>query len=332
MRRVTAQRHLILQEKELNPSSEWQPRANGWLGLRVAVGQGYWLQNGAPVRSLGAGDVLFINESVNGALRASQLGPLKVQYFTVSLPMLTGVLTLAESHQFEIARQNPDLPVMAFSAKDSVGQKFTATAQLDPEQLAARCACLQLWAEAYASLVAAMPVVGETGDKLSGRFRHLIGQIPQAELATHSLTDLAAQLHCSERHFSRLFREQFGGSLRSRQIEMRLERARQLLGNSNAKIINVAYESGYRHVGLFNAMFKKRFGMTPSEWRRQNLKKNVQTRPRHSRQSASRLVARLAVVLLFCLSIGQLRLGCSGLAIDDGNALPLTITTETVVV
>ena len=29
-------------------------------------------------------------------------------------------------------------------------------------------------------------------------------------MATQSLTELAAQLHCSERHFSRLFREEFG--------------------------------------------------------------------------------------------------------------------------
>ena len=56
--------------------------------------------------------------------------------------------------------------------------------------------------------------------------------------------------------------------LRARQIELRLQRARQLLTDSDAKIINVAYDSGYRHLGLFNAMFKKRFGVTPSEWRR----------------------------------------------------------------
>ena len=33
-------------------------------------------------------------------------------------------------------------------------------------------------------------------------------------------------------------------------------------------------DSGYRHLGLFNAMFKRRFNMTPTEYRRQHLKKN----------------------------------------------------------
>ena len=78
------------------------------------------------------------------------------------------------------------------------------------------------------------------------------------------MRDLAGQLNCSERHFSRLFREEFGVPLRARQIELRLQRARQLLADSDAKIINVAYDSGYQHLGLFNVMFKKRFGMTPA--------------------------------------------------------------------
>lgn len=66
---------------------------------------------------------------------------------------------------------------------------------------------------------------------------------------------------------SRLFREEFNVSLRSRQTELRLRLACELLANSPAKISVVARESGYRHLGLFNAMFKKKFGMTPSDWR-----------------------------------------------------------------
>ncbi|HEX7653678.1 MAG TPA: helix-turn-helix domain-containing protein, partial [Verrucomicrobiae bacterium] len=107
--------------------------------------------------------------------------------------------------------------------------------------------------------------------QLRDRFREFIGKMSEAELATRSLPELAGQLHCSERHFSRLFREEFNVSLRDRQTELRLQRARQLLAATNAKIINVAYESGYRHLGLFNQMFKRRFGLTPSAWRQKNL-------------------------------------------------------------
>ena len=48
------------------------------------------------------------------------------------------------------------------------------------------------------------------------------------------------------------------------------EKARQLLADTDEKITTIALESGYRHLGFFNAMFKKKFGVTPSEWRRSN--------------------------------------------------------------
>ena len=118
--------------------------------------------------------------------------------------------------------------------------------------------------------------------------------MPEAELSQCSLRDLAGQLNCSERHFTRMFREEFGVPLRARQIELRLQRARQLLTNSDAKIINVAYDSGYQHLGLFNVMFKKRFGMTPSEWRQQNLRKSLPPQPR---KNLPKSVARAGILL-----------------------------------
>jgi hemolysin activation/secretion protein/AraC-like DNA-binding protein len=122
----------------------------------------------------------------------------------------------------------------------------------------------------------------------------VVGKMTEAELAESSLSGLSRQLHCSERHFSRLFREEFGVPFRARQIELRLQRAQQLLAGSDDKIINVAYESGYRHLGLFNAMFKKRFGVTPGEWRQQNTSKNIPTQPRHS---FLRVAAGISLVL-----------------------------------
>ncbi len=313
-RPMTSERHLVLLEKELPPSAEWPPRGNGWQGIRVVAGQGYWLQSGAPARPLAAGDGVFTPGNVNGLLRASQLGPLQLQYFTVLPQLLTGVLTLTESQQFAEARQNPESQAIVFLASDHWGQKF-ARLMVTPatDHLTCRCACLQLWSEVYGSLLTDPLPGAAADDKLRARFRQLVGQIPQAELADHTLAELAAQLHCSERHFSRLFRDEFGDSLRARQIELRLQRARQLLVNSNAKIINVAYESGYRHLGLFNAMFKKRFGMTPSEWRRENLPKSLHPRPQSARHAVNRLLAGVAMVAgLALLLTGSFRPGTWG--------------------
>ena len=138
-------------------------------------------------------------------------------------------------------------------------------------------------------------VESSSENRLHERFRQLLAKMTEAELAEASLADLAAQVHCSERHFSRLFREKFGVPLRSRQIELRLQRAQQLLADPNAKVINVAHESGYRHLGLFNVMFKKRFGVTPSEWRQQNAAKNPAA---PLRNQFSRMTSGISALLL----------------------------------
>jgi AraC-like DNA-binding protein len=267
---MIVERHLILQELTLASSAEWVPRCHGWLLARVAEGTGYWLPQGAAHRLLNPGDGLIVVRNADGIVRASRLGPLKLQFFTVHLQYLNGILTVAEWQQLEVATSNPDLPASAFTAGEPIGQKFMRLAdQTHSNRLPLRCALLQLWASAVASLLPATDGLPGSGNKLRDHIRELVGQMTEAELSERSLPELARQLNCSERHFSRLFRKEFGVPFHARQIELRLQRARQLLADSDAKIINVAYVSGYRHLGLFNAMFKKRFGLTPIEWRRQ---------------------------------------------------------------
>jgi AraC-like DNA-binding protein len=52
--------------------------------------------------------------------------------------------------------------------------------------------------------------------------------------------------------------------------EMRLLKAVSLLRNPATKIIYVARESGFNHLGLFHHCFKKRFGSSPGQWRKAN--------------------------------------------------------------
>ena len=346
---MPVERHLILQEMILRSAGEWTPGGQGWTIIRVAEGSGYWMQGanarGTYDRGLGAaqtgveaqspcgeraeaftcralnmGDGLVLAPQCGsgGRLRASQLGPLKLQFFTVQPQFLNGLLTVAECHQLEIVPSHSASRVLHFTANEPIGQKFahianqTRSDRLAPcnsvsggaaregagyyTGLTMRCALLQLWASAVSGLVAAPALNAAHANRLRERFRQSIGQMLEVELSGRSLGELAGQLHCSERHFSRLFREEFGVPLRVRQIELRLQRARQLLGDSDAKIINVAYDSGFRHLGLFNAMFKKRFGATPSEWRQQNARKTLPAQPQ-ARKSISRLGSGIRVLL-----------------------------------
>jgi AraC-like DNA-binding protein len=264
---MTVERHLVLQELTLQPSGEWTPPAQGWTVLRVVGGAGYCL-NGGSARELNLGDGLACSGRASFVLRASLLGPLRLEFFFVQPQFLNGLLTVAETHRLGQGGSSSAAPFFWFSAQDAIGQKFKhLAAQPQRDSLPVRSGLLQLWAQAVGGSLAAPATAPDHNQRLRERFRELVGKMPDAELATRPLAELAVQLNCSERHFNRLFREEFKVSLRSRQTELRLHRASQLLSVSESKIAEVAQESGYRHVGLFNLMFKKQFGMTPSMWR-----------------------------------------------------------------
>ena len=257
---MTSVRHLILQEMSLRPGGEWTP-SGGWTVVRAAEGAGYCLQTGV-ARELNAGDMVIVGAHAAAIFRASQLGVLKLEFFRVLPQCLNGLLTIAEWRQLEDASSQTATRLLHFTATEPPAQKFTRlTARPQRDGLAARSALLQLWVGSITSLLSATVFVE---NNFRNRFRQFVSKMSEAELAMRSLTELAGELHCSKRHFSRIFREEFHVPLRTRQTELRLQHARQLLIESDAKVISVAYESGYRHLGLFNAMFKKRFGVTPS--------------------------------------------------------------------
>ena len=156
------ERHLILQESILPPSSEWTSRTHGWLMARVSEGVGYWMQPGVSARELGAGDGFIVGHNSAGVLRASQLAPLKLQFFLIQPQHLNGLLAVTEWHQLEVAPNNLSSHVSLFTAAEPTGQRFARIANQSPcDKLPMRCALLQLWANAMADLLPApLPPTG----------------------------------------------------------------------------------------------------------------------------------------------------------------------------
>ncbi len=96
-------------------------------------------------------------------------------------------------------------------------------------------------------------------------------KLSSAELLTLSVDELAAKFSCSRRHLNRLFHQHFGLSITALRMEIRLLKAVSLLRNPREKVINVAEQCGFNHLGLFNTCFKRRYGTSPGQWRKQAL-------------------------------------------------------------
>jgi AraC-like DNA-binding protein len=96
-------------------------------------------------------------------------------------------------------------------------------------------------------------------------------KLSASELINLSVGDLADRFNCSRRHLNRLFHQHFGVSVAALRMEMRLLKAISLLRDADMKIINVAEQCGFNHLGLFNTCFKRRFGSSPGQWRKSTL-------------------------------------------------------------
>ena len=84
-----------------------------------------------------------------------------------------------------------------------------------------------------------------------------------------NIGSVAERNHLSPKQVQRLF-ERTGMTFAEFVLEQRLLHARRLLGNPGgrrAKIAAAAYAAGFGDLSYFNRVFRRQFGMTPSEWR-----------------------------------------------------------------
>lgn len=82
-----------------------------------------------------------------------------------------------------------------------------------------------------------------------------------------SLEDVARQVHLSPFYFSRLFKEKEGVNFVEYLTRLRLEEAKRLLARTNETIAAVAARVGYAEANYFSRIFRRHFGLSPSEYR-----------------------------------------------------------------
>ncbi len=79
--------------------------------------------------------------------------------------------------------------------------------------------------------------------------------------------EIAARLGVSYSWFRRAFKDYMGISPAQYQIQLRLIRAKELLGQTALNITEIAYQLHFENGGQFSTFFKKREGLTPKEYR-----------------------------------------------------------------
>lgn len=275
--------HLLIQECVLLPGAEWAPRLTGWTFIQAGDGVGYYLQPNLS-RELETGTVLLAASEFPGLIRASRLSELSLSFFSVIPERLTGLLTIREMNCFQTEASGNGTSFRILPPQSPIALKMKQLREWpNPDGVLFRLKLIELFVETFAKELERK----QTGDVSLGsssrqRLRRFLDTTPSSDLLELSVGELAEIARCTPRHLGRIFHEATGSSFRDIQSELRLSKAVELLANTDAKIIDIALESGYKSLSLFNFMFSRRFGASPSRWR-QN-----QARHRAARMNLSR--------------------------------------------
>ena len=83
-----------------------------------------------------------------------------------------------------------------------------------------------------------------------------------------SVEKLCSKLHISPAYFSTIFKKETDMSFVNYLTEVRLEEAIKLLNTTDSKTYIIAEKVGYPEANYFSYVFKKKFKVSPSKYRK----------------------------------------------------------------
>lgn len=85
-----------------------------------------------------------------------------------------------------------------------------------------------------------------------------------------SLVSVADYIGINPTYLSAFIKEQVGETFLNYVLNLRMERAKEYLRTTNLSLQEIAVRIGYANSGVFLRVFKKKYGLTPGTYRRQN--------------------------------------------------------------
>lgn len=173
-----------------------------------------------------------------------------------------------------------DLIVVHFDAIDYTTDRIEHFVPKEPEVLAALFRqLLEVWEQRengykyrcsaiLYEILALCHVQSKTENSKVSRIHASVSYMEQHfQEPTLTVGEIAKKSFMSEVYFRKLFREEFGVSPQKYIIDLRIQNAIGLISAGYYSLKEVAYLSGYQDYKYFSVEFKKKMGISPSEYR-----------------------------------------------------------------
>ena len=265
--------HLVLREIRLSPGAEWPCSGDELLFIFPLSGKATF-QLGQAEHPLGAGDALVVNATSARGSNLQAAPHAEFVFATLSL-CLAHLFPLLDPHELAALQLVTDTlrtprihpaPSPAAIRCHRLLAELPTGLDLERRSGLVRLAAVLISRE-FASARAQHPSRGHSLDDQVG---HAFEILSVGEIMDQSVKQLARRFHCSDRHLNRLFHQHFGLSVAALRMEMRLLKALSLLREPGERIANIAAACGFKQVNLFSRCFKRRFGLSPGQWRKQS--------------------------------------------------------------
>ncbi len=125
--------------------------------------------------------------------------------------------------------------------------------------------------EALCVAVNKLEQIQQTQQGRDDRLNEIMNYI-QEHYLTVTLDELTEKMHLSKPYLSKYIREKSGKTFGDIVKNVRMKKARSLLKNTSMTVESIAESVGYQNVEHFNRLFKKRYGMTPVQYRNREQK------------------------------------------------------------
>jgi AraC-like DNA-binding protein len=266
---MLTQGYLSLRLNRVKAPVRWTSNGEGLAFIFPSGGAGRYVSV-TNTQGLGPGDVLVINDAECGQLCPADAHEIVFWSFAVQLEHLYPLFANEEIRLLQDLQDRFKTSRFYSAATPVAAECHKLLAAAPPQfNLDHRTYLLRI-----ASVVLSLELSNARPQKcgfvrIEDHLKAIFEQLSIDELLSLSVGDLARRFSCSRRHLNRLFHQHFGFSVASFRMEMRLLKAASLLRDPEAKVINVAEQCGFNHLGLFNTCFKRRFGSSPGQWRSQ---------------------------------------------------------------